>query len=175
MAKQAVTKQDTFTTSSGLAIKIQQVDPMFLQKVINSVHIPKAPTYEVTTISGRKETHIMDAKSAAETPGGEETWENYVLERDLALRTQNDRLMNALFYMGTECEIPVGSWERKWAFLGIDVPSDPDERRAFYLTSELPTEETVNLMSAVLRLTGVDAELLQQAEDAFRDSVPDRE
>jgi hypothetical protein len=174
MAKQA-TKTEVYTTSDGREVQIARVDPMFIQRVINSVKMPKRPSYEIKTLSGRTETHLMDAESAKETPGGEDIWEQYSTELAQATNEQNSRLMNALFYMGTKCDVPDDGWESKWSFLGIDVPEKPDERRAFYLTSELPTEDTIGLMSAILRLTGVPEESLREAQDAFRNSVPDGE
>jgi hypothetical protein len=174
MAKQA-SKTEVFKTSDGREVQISRVDPMFIQRVINSVKMPKRPTYEVKTLSGRTETHLMDEASATETPGGEDIWKQYSDELTQATNEQNSRLMNALFYMGAKFDVPDDGWESKWNFLGIDVPEKTQERVAFYLTSELATEDTIGLMTAILRLTGVPEESLREAQDAFRNTVPDGE
>jgi len=163
--------KDVYETSTGLKIKISAVDPMFMQTVVNSVPLPKVPTYEVTTVSGRVEVHRMDEKSAEQLENGKSVWQAYKEERALAQNEQNQRVMKAIFLMGTECEIPNTNWEKKWRFLDIQVPTDPDEKRAFYLTSELPAADQVGLMSAIMRLAGVDEVLVKQAEDAFRSEV----
>lgn len=160
-----------FVTSDGIEIRLRKVNPVFMQSVVNSVKIPKPPTYETTTISGRKETHQMDEVSAQQLPDGESIWRNYVTERDLALAEQSSRLARAIFYTGTDCEVPDTDWKDKYDFVGVEVPTKEGELRAFYLMNELQPEDTAGLMTAIMRLTGVDEEMIQQAEDAFRDTV----
>lgn len=164
-------KSEKFTASTGLEVTIKPVDAMFLQKVINSVPKPKRPTYTAVTASGRREEHLLDPESAKSNPADMEKWAAFVEERANADRVQNERVMNALFYSGTECEIPNDGWREKWEFLGVAIPENPNELRAFYLSSELPSKDAVDLMSAILRMTGVDEETLKNAEDAFRDTV----
>lgn len=163
--------KEVFETSTGMKIKISAVDPMFMQTVVNSVPLPKVPTYEVTTISGRVEVHRMDEKSAQQLDNGIAIWQAYREEKSMAQNQQNERVMKAIFLMGTECDIPQTNWEKKWRFLGIQVPVDADEKRAFYLTSELPVQDQVALMSAIMKLAGVDENLVRQAEDTFRSEV----
>lgn len=160
-----------FETSTGLKIQISAVDPMFMQTVVNSVPLPKAPTYEVTTMSGRVEVHRMDAIAAKQLENGESIWQAYLEERTYAQNEQNQRVMKAIFLMGTQCEIPEGNWEKKWRFLNIPIPTDEEEKRAFYLTAELPAADQVALMSAIMRLAGVDENIVKQAEDTFRSEV----
>lgn len=165
-------KTAEFTTSSGVKVLLKPVDPIFIQSVSSSVKIPKTPTYEVTTVSGRVERHKMDAKAAEQLPDGTSLWQQYIDERNEAQTEQSNRILRAILYMGTEVELPSHDWEKKFRFLGIDVPDDPDERRVFYLTSELTTQDTMALMTQVMRLTGVDEEVVQRAEEAFRNPVP---
>ena len=73
MATKARKSKDVeiFTTSTGLQIQVKPVDPAFLQRVLRSVEIPKRPTYEAKTFSGRVERHPLDAESAGQTEGGD--------------------------------------------------------------------------------------------------------
>lgn len=170
-SKNNKSKNEVYETSTGLKVRIQAVDPMFMQTVVNSAPLPKAPTYEVTTMSGRVEVHRMDAKSAEQLENGMSIWQAYMEERAYAQAEQNQRVMKAIFLMGTQVDVPEDGWEKKWRFLNVPVPTDPDERRAFYLMSELPAVDTVGLMSAVMRLAGVDEAIVKQAEDTFRGEV----
>lgn len=164
-------KTTNFVTSSGVKVLLKPVDPIFIQSVAGSVKLPKTPTYETTTISGRTERHKMDAKAAEQLPDGASIWTQYIDERNEAQTEQSNRILRAILYVGTECELPEGDWERKFRFLDIDIPDDPDERRVFYLLSELSTHDTMALMTQVMRLTGVDEEVVQRAEESFRNPV----
>lgn len=164
-------KTAEFTTSTGVKVLLKPVDPIFIQSVAASIKLPKAPTYEVTTISGRTERHKMDAKAAEQLPDGTSIWEQYIDEHNEAQTEQSNRILRAILYVGTEVELPTHDWEKKFRFLGMDIPDDPDERRVFYLLSELSTHDTMALMTQVMRLTGVDEEVVQQAEAAFRNPV----
>lgn len=162
-----------FVTSTGLKVKVTRVDPMFIQAVVTANPVPRPPTYEVQTVTGRTEVHRMDAVSAKQLENGMSQWQAYLDERAAAQVAQNDRVMKAMFLVGAECEVPDNGWEKKWKFLGVPVPTDPDERRVFYLMAELPAADVTGLMSAIMRLAGVDEEIVAEAEAAFRNQVPD--
>lgn len=168
----AAADENVFETSTGLKITIKKVPPMFLQKVMNSVELPKRPTYETKTISGRTEIWPMDKDAAAQTEHGVARWEYYQEELERARNTQNERVMSAAFLLGTECDVPDDGWEKRQQFLGLDVPDDPDARRAHYLMTELPSEDIAELMSRIFRsIEGVPEELINDAEASFRRSV----
>jgi len=122
-------KTSVFTTSSGVEVTLKPVDPIFIQSVSSTVKIPKAPFYEVTTISGRTERHKMDAVAAKQLENGQSIWDQYIEERNEAQTEQSNRILRAILYMGTEVEVPGQDWEKKFRFLGVDIPDDEDERR----------------------------------------------
>ncbi len=162
---------DIYVCEDGLKVKVKQIPPMILQKVMSSVSMPERPTYEAKTISGRVEIWPLDAESAKEEPHGEARW-NYYQEQLLAKQNeQNERVTLATFLFGTECEIPENGWDKKHEFLGLSVPTDPDERRAYYLATELSATDISNLMSKIMGTLQLPEEVIADAENSFRDSV----
>jgi hypothetical protein len=169
-------KTEIFTTGDGLKIELKRIDPVFLQSVISSVKMPEKPTYTATTVSGRTETHPMDEESAKQTEGGEAIWERYQEELSRASSLQTERSLRALFLDGTAC--PKGAfvdpkWQNKMRIIGVDLPSDPEELWVMYLMMSLQSDDIIRMSTHIMRLTGVDEEVIQQAEDSFRDSVQD--
>lgn len=167
-------KKEIFTTGKGLKIELRRVDPVFLQSVISSVKMPEVPTYTTTTISGRTETHRMDEQAAKETEGGEKLWREYQEELSRASSEQTERSLRALFLDGTVP--PKGAfvdpqWQKKMNIIGVRLPDDPDELWVMYLMMAMTSDDIIRMSSHIMRLTGVDEELIQQAEDSFRDSV----
>lgn len=171
MAVNKSKKNDVYVTKAGLEITLKTVDPSIIQQVMRSVPMPKRPTYEAKTFGGRYETHPLDEESAAQTPGGTAQWEAYQADLVQAQAEQNDRVTKALFMYGTDCEVPENGWAAKHEFLGLYVPVEPDMRRAHYLSSELSAEDLGNLITAIMRRTGVSEEAIADAEAAFRSAV----
>lgn len=168
-------EKDEYVTQDGIVIKLHWINPILIQNVMNSIKVPKRPTYETTTRSGRVEIYPMDAESAVQTPGGEVRWLTYLEEKEAAESEQNLRIMKVLFLEGTECDIPENGWDRRDLFYGLDVPTPdmPDERRAYYLMNHISPEDIAGLMTALMRKTGVPEEAVAEAEKSFRDSILD--
>ncbi len=170
-------KKEIFTTGKGIKIELKRVDAVFLQSVISSVRMPEKPTYTATTSSGRTETHPMDEDSAKQTEGGEKIWADYQEEMGRASSVQTERSLRALFLDGTV--VPKGafvdpSWQRRMEIIGVDLPMDPEALWVMYLMMSLESDDIIRMSSHIMRLTGVDEEIIQQAEDTFRDSVQDQ-
>lgn len=166
-----VAEDNVYTCKSGLKVKVSPIPPMLLQKVMNSVPMPKRPTYETKTISGRTEEWPMDAESAAQSPNGTARWEYYQEESQSAQAQQNEKVTMAAFLFGTECEIPEDGWDQMQEFLDIRVPTDPDQRRAHYLATELPAEDIAGLMQKVMGQLQLPEELVADAEASFQRAV----
>lgn len=160
---------------TGLKVKLLPVQPMLVNKVMTSVEIPKRPTYETKSVSGRVQNLPMDEKAAKETPGGETLWLYYQEETERALTEQNNRVVNAILVMGTEFEVPEDGWDTIQELMGLDVPKIPALRRAHFLMTVITDPTELNeLMSKIMRLTGVSEEVLAQAEGTFQRSVRDQ-
>lgn len=164
---------DELVLEDGLVIKLRNIDPIFVQTVINSVEFPKKPTYEVKLASGRIEHYPMDALVAEQSPELEPIWTLYKLEQARAETEQMKRMTRALILDGTiipdQWDDP--RWERRMKIVGIELPDDPEERWVMYVESKMKTEETVALTNKIMRRTGVPEEYLTATEDTFRDQI----
>lgn len=159
----------------GMQITLKGIQPMIVSKVMESVPIPKRPTYTTKTISGREEKLPMDEQSAKETPGGQAIWEAYKTDRDQALGEQNSKTINAILAMGTSFKVPDDGWDQMQIEFGIEIPKNPDLLRAHFLMTQLDDPNELNdIVSIIMRMTGVSETVISAAEGAFRDSVRDR-
>lgn len=159
---------------AGLEIGLKNLAPDFytkMQKVYGVVKIPKPPKYEARTASGRVEEHYMDALAAEQTPGGEAKWLAYQQDLQEARAAQNERVTTAMFYYAVDFEIPQDEWELEHQFLGLNVPFDPQQKRAHFLSVELDPIDLSGLMAKIMRKVGINEELVQEAEDSFRGSI----
>lgn len=175
--KQVVDDRFLFKSSKGVEIRLQSVDPLFLQTVSRSVKIPEVPTYETKTMSGRIEVHPFDAKAAEQTPGGVEIWQKYQSELADAIAEQNDRVLRAAFLDGTvrPKEWHDERWFKRMRIVGIDLPDDEDELWVMYLLTTLSQEDIATLTTKIIRLTGVPEEMIEAAEEIFRSGIRDSE
>lgn len=167
-----------FRTKSGMEIRLRPIDLLFIQTVSRSVTMPEVPTYETKTHSGRIEMHKYDAKAAEQTPGGMEIWNAYQAELAEATSLQNDRVMQALFLDGTVRPESWADpqWFKRMKIVGMAMPEDEDELWVLYLRTKLSQEDVMALSSAIIRLAGVPEDMIEAAEEIFRESVrPDTE
>lgn len=171
---------NTYTTADGLIIHIVPAKPNLIQRAMRAVKVPRRPTYEVKTFGGKVENYPMDPQAAQETPGGLVLWQDYIERRDDALADQNEKSVLAIFLTGTQIQdestrqvIESDDWEESYTFLGLDVPKQFENRKAFYLANELGVDDLTGLINAIMRTMGVDDKTIQEAEDSFQRAVHD--
>lgn len=164
-------KDGVFTATEGKMkgerIGVFKVSPSLVQKVIQSVKLPRRPTYETRTFSGRVEVHPMDELVAQQTPGYQGLWDQYVEDKNEAEAERNERLATVLLSRGTRYTLPTG-WEEEHEALGLVLPTEPNARRAHYLSVEMDPADLNDLVKEVLRLTGITEEKIKEAEASFR-------
>lgn len=164
-----------FTTRGGLKLKLNQVDPMVIKKAQDAIPLPKRPTYDTVTGSGRKETFPLDDVSAEQVPNGKARWLAYLEERADAFSQRNERIVQITFYYGTDLitPLPVG-WEEEHEALGLTLPYHTNPQihaglmKAHYLATHLKQKELGELLTAIMRRSGVSEEEIEEAEAAFR-------
>lgn len=159
----------------GFRIKLKPVQPMLISKAMDSVEVPKRPTYETKTASGKVQVQPYDEKVAEETEGGKTIWTYYQEELQRALGEQNNKVVTAILAVGTEFEIPAGgSWREDQEALGIPIPTNPILLRAHFLLTVLEDPAELNDITAkIMRLTGVSEEVIRQAEGTFQRAIRD--
>lgn len=174
-----IVQDDSFHTLQngkykGLTVEIRKPDQDFLirmQKVFSAVKMPKRPKYSARTLSGRFEEHYMDELASKQTPGGEKQWAEYQDILREAKAEQNEKVALAIMYYGTDFATPETGWEDDQIFLGIEVPQVPEQKKAHFLVSEIDPEDMASIISKVMRRSGMDEELIKEAEDSFRLAV----
>jgi hypothetical protein len=168
--------QEIYTLSNGMKVKLNKVSPTLIQKAMNSVEMPDRPTYEASTLSGRVEVHYLDEVSAQDDPKDMGQWRAYREALEGKQGEQNQRVMNAIFLKGTSFDLPKDDeWLEDLEIIGIidDIPRRESERKLLYLQTQTDQEDLVELLTSIMKLTGVDEEVIQEMEDSFPDPVRD--
>lgn len=168
VVKPANSQWKEVTLSTGEVVEIRMINPLLVQKVSAAYKVPDTPTYTVTTISGATETHKMDEQAARETPGGLAQWEDYLREKQRIEGEQNMAVTNAVLIVGTRyADMPTDWVEVHRDILGLEVPTNPEALRGYYLSAVIPPNDVKLLVEAIMELSGVSETKVQETEDAF--------
>jgi hypothetical protein len=162
---------DTLTTSKGITVRIVGVSQLWLDKLRTAVKFPDPPKYSVTTVTGDVEYHSHD-ETTLETDEDRRLWAEYQAETAKAEFRRNEMITKYVLTKGVEVDIPdSGEWIDMNAFLGIDLPTNPIERKYEYVRSEVvgTAEDLAEIISKVMELSGVPQEALEEAKASFRD------
>jgi len=174
MAKKTKSKTE-WTSSSGLTVTLKRPNAMEVQRIQGMVKMPDPPTYVTTTISGRKETHIMDAEAAEQTEGGKEILAKYEAAVEAAETERSILIINYIFLKVIEVDLPDADseWDADMAAIGIAADTrSPQERKIDYLYSAIPMDDIPGLTEKVLSLIpGAKEETITGAVDSFPDQV----
>ena len=132
------------------------------------------PTYEIVTGGGGKVQEPHD-KTTEKTPDEQIAWDAYV---DAVNRLQDDKSIMQMQYIledGLEgLQVPADdSWLEKHKRRLIEIPTDPDKLREFYITSEIlkTHDDMAGITMSVMLLSQqgkVDEAELETALESFR-------
>jgi hypothetical protein len=165
-----------FTTTKNpiLKIEILPVEAMKIKKARDLVKIPRRPTYEVSLPSGKVDNYPLDALAAEQLgPQHVSRWLYYLEERREAVNEQNDAIARTIFFYGTRLKtLPDDGWEEMQSLNGFTIPTQPDLKRAHYLVTELNAGDVSDLITSIMKLSGVTEDEIKEAEDTFRGQVP---
>lgn len=166
-------KSEHVDLSTGVGLTIFTISYTEINTIVNSVQLPEVPTYETRTSRGRVEHYPLDAKVVEQSPEYADIWRKYRHDLGTALQEQGIRSTRAIFLDGTKPDEGWEDleWERRMKILRIKLPIDPDELWLFYLETGLKPEEAAELVMKIMRLTTLPEEVIQAAEDTFRDSL----
>lgn len=164
-----------YIAPNGTKVKLRPVDLVKIKRVRDSVKLPKRPMYDTRTVTGRTQSFFLDEDSIDQVPNGKQIWEVYTETRREATEEQNDRVIRALLFHGTEIgEIPDNDWEEEQALFGVETQTHENEkfnarlRWVEYLYATLGQRGLIGISNAIMRASGVTEEEIQEAEDAFR-------
>lgn len=177
-------KKNTFTVTdrhgNKVTLKVGRAPAMMLQRIASDIKRPDRPTYTVELYGGKKQSYPLDeaaAKSFAEE-GTEEgmahfrAWTEYRQAMEEADAAYMERMMRAMFFNAVEFDLPGDqSYFLEDEFLGFEVPEQERFRKVHYLMNHLRDADVVTLLSRIMAATGVDEQIVADAEAAFRGSV----
>lgn len=167
----------TFTTSTGIEVRILGLSQLLLDKTRTSVKFPDPPTYELETVAGKKEVHAHN-ETTLETDEDKKAWADYQTALAEADRLQKDRLLKLILMKGIEVDMPEeegadDDWLAVQAFIGLEVPEDTLGKRYDYITTEVISnpEDLAEIMQLVMEKSGVPKEALAEARASFRSAM----
>ena len=160
-----------YTTRKGVAIRLRLFSPVLRDKVRQSVEFPEVPVYVATTAGGGKEEHEY-TEDMIETDEEREMWRAHqgnLLAANLILY---ERLGRLALIRGTEVNIPDG-WEKEQELFGIEVPTDPIERKLHWIETEAveSNDDLSALILAILAYQNVTLEERAAAAASFQPPV----
>jgi hypothetical protein len=99
----------------------------------------------------------------------------YTANKHLLDQMTAGNMLISLLLRGTEYPVPDDGWDKRQEEDGMEIPTDPEERYVYYLTTELlvPPVLAQEVAKQVLRVSmeGADPKVVKAFEDAFRGKV----
>jgi hypothetical protein len=178
----------TFVTRSGKRLRLKPVSPLLLSSLRAKLEKEwrergeplDPPHYTVRTVSGEEES-FPHTEETEKTPEEAAAWAAHqaALQRFEAAWVR--KLSEAVVRLGVEPdeEYSKGGWEKQLEALGIAVPEDEDERRAFYIAAIAlaDPDDQADVMAQVTFISqapGLDREMVERALELFRRPLRER-
>lgn len=173
----------TFETKSGVSLELNPLPPLLIQEVREAARkhaedetggkLDK-PTYELTTADGAVETHEHDETTILDNPEAMAAWNAWQAQQNRIAEVISERTLKFILMRGVKMDVPEDTaWIEEQAFFGVQVPENPLEKRFHYIKTEIlaTTDDVPAIMSQILTISGVDAEVIAAAQATFRDSM----
>jgi len=158
-----------YTTRKGVAIRLRLFSPVLRDKVRQSVEFPEVPIYVATTAGGGKEEHPYTA-DMVETDDERAMWQEHQGKLLAANLMLYERLGRLALIRGTEVDVPEG-WEKEQAIYGIEVPTDPVERKLHWIETEA-VESNDDLSALILAILAYQTVTLEERAAAAASFQP---
>lgn len=178
----AEARKDTFATARGKIVNINGVSVWLLEGLGASLREEfkeagrpiDPPQYTVILAGDVEEKHDHDA-STVKTKEERAAWADHLQAvQDYGIELQ-ERTMKVFFIRGIESPgLEDGSdWIEEQKFLGARVPANKFERKYWWVKTEVISspEEAIDLMKAIMALSGVGEEAMRAAEATFQRQV----
>jgi hypothetical protein len=173
-----VERQEEMVSSRGVKAVLSGVSPLLLQLINDSFKEerpePQPPTYtaEIGGDGENKEVeHLPHDETTLETEEEWVAWRKYKAEKAEWDGILNTRVMRAMVVRGASFPgMADDGWASEHRFMGLTVPDDPAEKKYYYYQTEFVghPSDMINLMGRVMRLSGMNEEAAQVAENLFR-------
>jgi len=165
----------SYTASSGLVVILHGLPPLTPQRINSSIEYPKKPTYEVENVAGDKDVYEHD-ETTLENDADKQAWADYLQAQDEAETELTEKLLYAVLLECVELtkfEEKFESWKKKQKLIGLDLSSDEDENKFYFMQTEVfhDSDDIGEILTVVMGLTGVSVEDLAEARDSFPGEV----
>src|SRR6185503_14457768 len=175
-------REQSFTTSLGVEVWIGPMPPMMPELAKAAIEaeweeagkpLPVKPTYKTTNVAGDEEEHEHDEKSLT-TPDEKAAWAEW--------KKHSKEFENAILNLSFEQVVRNclrfsvdPSWPAR--FKRLRPPTDPVDLMDFYARAAVigGKHDVEEIMRISAEMTGVDARLMQAAEDSFRDDLEEQD
>lgn len=105
----------------------------------------------------------------------QKAYATYTANKHLLDQMTAGNMLISLLLRGTDYPVPDDGWDKRQEEDGMEIPTDPEERYVYYLTTELlvPPVLAQEVAKQVLRVSmeGADPKVVKAFEDAFRGKV----
>lgn len=170
--------QVLYTSALNTTIIFLPMPPMLMEKIEIGLKKtwpkPEVPTYEMQTAVGTVEVKPHN-ETTLETDEERAAWSAYQVDLAAWEEEKNRRLLRAI---QLQCIQPVDidneEWVERQKFLGMDIPTNPFERKLHYIETEVIGDERdiMACMTIPMQLvSGASEEDMAAAEALFRDAV----
>lgn len=167
---------DTYTTQTGMVLKLEPVAPTLLQMVEQSIPVPERPAYDAETAFGEIQHYYHD-ETTLETEEEKHKWKSYINarhNRNAELTSKANRiLLSKGVVISEEIAKRFPEWEEEHTWLGIPVPTEERDRRYHFLMTEIikSPNDIIGILENIMQLMGMDQETLRAAENSFRSTM----
>lgn len=160
-------------SSKGVPYILHGLPPLEVPDIYESVNMPTKPTYTVELAGGGTQTFDHDETTLV-SDEDKATWQEYLDQVEIADSLLTERMLNAILIEGIEVEPQnIERWKKRRKMIGLPIPEDEDELLLAYKKSEVACskEDITDIMTSVMRLTGVSEEAMNKALRSFPDTM----
>jgi len=176
----------TFETVTGDILELNPLPPLQIQLVRDAARKEAAklygepldkPTYTLETADGATETHEHDETTIVGDEEATRAWRAWQKQTENFDAFANERIMKFILLRGISFQMPENDdWVDMQAFFGVEVPTDPLERKFHYIQTEIigSVTDLTGLMSRIMEISGVDEEMIAAAQATFRNTLEEQ-
>ena len=164
----------TYRSSKGVTLCLKPVSQFKIDTLRASKEETPVPTYEAKVAGGDLLRYPMD-EEIAKNKGRLDEWNAFVMARQKAEAEHAKRFLELLVWECVEVEVPDGDsdWQKTSEHFGIVIPSNPVERKLFYVYNELlgTPDDVGELISQIMSVSQIDEEAVGKIRESFRAGI----
>lgn len=188
---------ETYVTTRGHTVTYHSVAPLLDQlEAWRLANTPPTPTYTPKVAEGivaqpephyhrvvevleedpatQQPTKVQKVQTSLETEAEWAVWHQYEAALQKVQTEYATRFLKLILMRGITVEVPPDEqWATEQEFFGFTVPTEPLERRFYWLTTELISTqaEVEQITVGVLRMSGASEEVVSSMEQTFRGAL----